>query len=141
MGHLDGILKLVDAEFDAIEKNGKFRSREEIDNVYKLVDIVKDIHCIWSYEEDEYSEMGGRSYRGRSYDGDMSEARGRGRGANRYADGRYAPASRAGDPAGVVSRDGGKEEYLDNLRMMADAAPDDRTRNNILRMIREIERG
>ena len=59
MKSMDGILKLADKEFEAIVQNGKFRSREEIDSVYKLVDIVKDVHCIWAYEEDEeggYSE-------------------------------------------------------------------------------------
>ena len=43
MEHLNGILKLVDNEFGAIEQNGKFRSREEIESVYKLIDIAKDI--------------------------------------------------------------------------------------------------
>ena len=52
MKSMDGILKLADKEFEAIVQNGKFRSREEIDSVYKLVDIVKDVHCIWAYEEE-----------------------------------------------------------------------------------------
>ena len=38
MEHLEGLLKLVDNELEAINKNGKFRSREEIDSVYKLID-------------------------------------------------------------------------------------------------------
>ena len=37
------------------------------------------------------------------------------------------------------SRDG-KEEYLSHLRSMADSAPDDRTRHNLNRMARELER-
>ena len=44
--HIDKIVKLAENEFKAITDNGKFRSREEIDSVYKLMDIVKDAHCI-----------------------------------------------------------------------------------------------
>lgn len=148
MDSIEGILKLANAEFEAITKNGKFRSREEIDSVYKLMDIVKDAHCIWKYEEEEesdYSEDGG-SYRG-SYGGDMSYARGRGRGANRYADGRYAPTSRnggsyrGGRSYRGYSRDDGKQEYIDNLREMMEDAPDDQTRQSIQRMIQQMEQG
>ena len=42
MKSIEGILKLAENEFDAIVNNGKFRSREEIDSVYKLMDIVKE---------------------------------------------------------------------------------------------------
>lgn len=151
MNSIEGILKLADAEFEAIVKNGKFRSREEIDSVYKLMDIVKDAHCIWQYEDEEesgYSEGG--SYRGMygdgSYDGGMSGARGRGRGANRYADGRYAPTSRRSYDGGSYrgrgmnySRGDGRQEYIDNLRDMMADAPDDQTRQSIQRMIQQME--
>ena len=46
MEHIEGIIKLADAEMGSIEKNGKFRSREEIDSVYKLMDIVKECQHI-----------------------------------------------------------------------------------------------
>lgn len=139
MEHLDGMLKLADKELEVFEKAGKFRSREEIDTAYKLIDIVKDIYCIWKYEEDsEYSEesyenRGGRSSRGRSYNGSYdgsyegSYARGRGSSARRDSMGRY-------------SREDGKEEYIRQLRSMAEDAPDERTRENISRMAREMER-
>ena len=152
MEHLDGILKFVDRELGAIEGNGKFKSREEIDSVYKLVDIAKDIYCIWEYESDEGDEAsydggsyrGGRSYRG-SYECGGSYARGRGRGARRYADGRYAPYSREGGSMrsyrGDYSRDGGRQEYIENLREMMETAPDDQTRQNIQRMIQQMEQG
>lgn len=153
MNSIEGILKLADAEFEAITKNGKFRSREEIDSVYKLMDIVKDAHCIWKYEdeESEYSEdggsyRGGRSYRG-EYDDGMSMARGRGRGANRYADGRYAPNSRdsgygyRGGRSMNYSRGDARQDYIDDLRGMMDSAPDDQTRQSIQRMISQMEQG
>ena len=144
MNYLDGMIKLVEKELAAIDGNGKFRTREEIDSVYKLVDIAKDIYCIWNYESemDNMSEEGsnrdGRSYRGGyrgSYeDGGMSNARGRGRNARRDSMGRYA---REGSYRGY-SRDS-KEEYMEQLRGMMEDAPDDQTRQSIQRMIQQIE--
>lgn len=150
MKHLDGLLPLIDKEFEAIEQNGKFRSREEVDSVYKLIDIAKDVYCIWKYEEDmdggeSYDDGGSyRSYRGDyGYDDGMSHARGRGRGAKRYADGRYAPTSRDGGSYDgynrrVYSRADGKDEYVENLRKMMMDAPDDNTRQSIQRMIDQM---
>ena len=67
MKSIDGILKLADNEFNAIVQNGKFRSREEIDSVYKLIDIVKDAHEIWCMQEELESGEEGMSSRGGSY--------------------------------------------------------------------------
>ncbi len=145
MDHMEGILKLVDNEFKAISDNGKFRSREEIDSVYKLMDIVKDAYCVWNYEDD-MSEMsydggeayrGGRSYRG-GYDGN-SYARGRGRNARRDSMGRYSSGGMyRGSYRDGYSRDG-KREYIECLRDMMDDAPDDQTRQNLQRMIQQME--
>lgn len=141
MEHLDGLLKLVDNEITAINNNGKFRSREEIDSVYKLVDIAKDIYCILDMEdEEEYSEgMGpyrdGRVYRGGGYDGG-SYARGRGRNARMDSMGRY---SRSGGYRNDGYSRGSKEEYIENLREMMETAPDQATRQNIQRMIDQME--
>ena len=147
MEHLDGILKLVDSEFEAVNKNGKFRSREEIDSVYKLVDIVKDVYEIWKCEDEmndgEYSgnyayEQGGRMNRGGSYyDGGNSYARGRGRNARRDSMGRYSRNSYRmngmGDMGGYSRAD--KHEYMENLRDMMESAPDEQTRQSLKRMI------
>lgn len=159
MKSIEGILKLAENEFDAIVSNGKFRSREEIDSVYKLMDIVKDAHCIWKYEEEEesgYSEMGGaydgsydggpyrggRSYRG-SYDGGMSMARGRGRTARRDSMGRYSRDGSydGGSYRGGYSRGDAKQDYIEELHEMMEKAPDDQTRQNIQRMIQQMEQG
>lgn len=159
MEHLDKIVKLAENEFKAIADNGKFRSRDEIDSVYKLMDIVKDAHCIWEYEDSEsdYSEdgrsydgsyarggRGGRSYRGgsyESYDDGMSYARGRGRNARRDSMGRYSREGsyRGGSYERGYSRDG-KEEYIENLRDMMDEAPDEQTRMSLKRMIEQMEK-
>ena len=62
MQHLEGLLKLADREFGKMEQNGEFRNKDEIETVYKLIDIVKDVYCIWDYENnmqmDDHSEYG-----------------------------------------------------------------------------------
>ena len=144
MEYLDGILKLTDHELGAIVQNGKYRSREEVDSVYKLIDIAKDIYCIWKYEEDSGDmSYDGHMYRGGSYegsyDGDMSYARGRGRNARRDSMGRYA---RDGGYSNRTYRGysrGGKDEYIEQLRGMMDEAPDEQTRQSIQRMIQQME--
>ena len=145
MEHLEGILKLVEAELDAINKNGKFKSREEIDSVYKLVDIAKDAYCIWDYEDnmDGESYDDGMSYRGRSmrgYDDGMSYARGR-RNARRDSQGRYSRDGRSyrgNSYERGYSRDG-KDEYREQLMDMLDSAPDEATRQSIQRTIDNLK--
>ena len=150
MNYLDGMIKLVEKELAAIDGNGKFRTREEIDSVYKLVDIAKDIYCIWNYEsemedmsEEGESYRGGRSNRGSynsnrgSYEDGMSSARGRGRNARRDSMGRYSREGSYRSYRGY-SRDG-KEEYIEELREMMESAPDEQTRQSIQRMLQQME--
>ena len=145
MEHLDKILEMVEAEFGAMAKNGKFKSREEIDSVYKLMDIAKGINKIWCMEDelggdDDMSyARDGRMYRGGSYRyDDGSYARGRGRNAKRDAMGRY---SREGSYRRMdgYSRADSTEEYIEHLRNMMHDAPDEKTRQGIKRMIDEME--
>ena len=150
MEHIDKIVKLAENEFKAIADNGKFRSREEIDSVYKLMDIVKDAHCIWKYEDEEsdYSEDG------RSYDGSYARAvRGSYRGSyddgmsyrgrmnarrderGRYSRDGYMDSYNDGRSMRGYSRADGKEDYQNQLRMMMEDAPDENTRQSIKRML------
>lgn len=137
MHSLDGILKLADEELNSIVGNGKFRSRDDVETAYKLIDIAKDVYCIWAYEDEEgysgasYEGRGGRSYRDGSYEGRrnrMSYERG-GRGSSRG----YGRNSYRG-----YSRDS-KQEYIEELREMMEDAPDDQTRQGIQRMISQME--
>ena len=141
MEHLNGILKLVDNEFGAIEQNGKFRSREEIESVYKLIDIAKDIYCVWEYEDsmdDGYSENYGSPYRrDMVYDDGRSYARGR----KRDSMGRYSRDGGMGYRNRGYSHDDGKHEYIEELREMMHNAPDENTRQSIQRMINQMEQG
>ena len=130
MKHLDGILDMVDKELGSIEKNGQFRSRDEVHSVYELMDIAKDIFCVWKYMEGE----DGESY---AYDGGESYARrGRGRNARRDRMGRYASEyNRENYRRDGYSRDDAKEEYTEKLRRLMEEAPDSETRMGIQRMI------
>lgn len=163
MEQLDGILKLADKELEAINSNGKFRSREEIDSVYKLIDIAKDIYCIWGYEEemgdDGMSSEGGSYYRdgrggrggsnrGGSYYEEGYERRGRGRNASRDSRGRYNEGGsyREGSyrdggmmrRGGSYYREGGKEEFAEELRGLMEEAPDQQTRQQIQQMLQQM---
>ena len=136
--NMDELYKVVEIsvqEIKSITDNGKYRSREEIDNVYKLMDIIKDFKCLEDMD-DGYS-MDGRSYRG-SYDGSY---RGRGSGAKRYADGRYAPHSHDGRGSyRGYSRDEARDEYVQQLHELMENAPDEQTRQSIQRMIQQMDK-
>ena len=143
MENVEKIMKLADAEFGAIVQNGKFKSREEIDSVYKLMDIVKDGYTVLECEDEMYGESYddgyGRSMRG-SYDGGMSYARGR-RNARRDSMGRYSRDGRSyrgNSYERGYSRDG-KDEYREQLMDMLDSAPDEATRQSIQRTIENLK--
>ena len=127
MENLGAILEFVDDELGAIRKNGRLRNKEDIETVYKLVDIAKDAYCIWKYEDetdDGYSGTMVRrpsmSYRSRdNYSSRM--------GRNRYSSGGY-------------SYEDGADQYINMLHKQLDTARDDRQREVIERMIDEAER-
>ena len=138
MEHFDKLMTLVENEIEAINRNGKFKSREEIDSVYKLVDIAKDIECMNRWEEEldgeSYDDGMRHSYR---YDDGMSYARSR-RYAKRDAMGRYSrDGYRNGSYERGYSRDE-KEEYKEQLREMMEDAPDEQTRQSIKRMLEQM---
>lgn len=122
MEHLDGLMKLVENELDSVLKNGKFRSREEIDSVYKLVDIVKDSMEIGCMEDEMYE--GGSSYGNR---------RGDYYGRNNRSMGRYSRDSYRGGSYGRGYSRG--DDYREHLMEAMDNAPDEQTRQSIQRML------
>lgn len=147
MKHLDGVLELIDKEFGEMKQAGKFRSNEEVHITYEMIDIVKDIFCIWDYEakwgegiDDEYSEMGYMNWYP-TYPDSRSHARGRG--AKRDSMGRY---SRDYEDHGMemrepkdYSRTDAKSDYIDRLYSMMDKTTDERTRENLKKMIHDME--
>lgn len=165
MENLEKLVEMADDEFGAIAKNGKFKSREEIHSAYELMDIVKDAYKVWCMEDemesgDEGMSSAGGSYyregrggnrgggynRGRYDEGGAYERRGRGRNARRDSMGRYAEGGmmrRGGGGYGNYSayRDGGKEEFAENLREMMQEAPDEQTRMGIQQMLQNMGQG
>ena len=100
-----------------------------LERVDMLAHAVKNLDkIIESYEETEYSERGGRvygngnSYRGGSYEGGQSRAR------KRDSMGRYS--------SNGYSNHG---DMVDQLRDMMADAPDDRTRQEMQRLISRME--
>ena len=145
MENLEGIVRLVDREFGEMIQKGKFRSVDDVELVYKMMDIVKDAYCAMKYEAelgmDNYSEYGGYPYEN-SY--------ARGRNAKRNSMGQYNRTNEMGVRGtsynGVFrsgrgsnySYENAKEEYLENLREMVDDAPNDEIKDRLQRMIDDM---
>lgn len=138
---------------EELEKyGGQELTAGSLEVVDKLAHAVKNIDKILeAKEEEEYSMDGGsyarggnqgggnqgggrsnRSYRGyaREGGGSYAYARGRGRNARRDSMGRYAR-----DDYSMAD----SAEMVENLRMMMEEAPDDRTRQEFQKFIQKIE--
>jgi hypothetical protein len=119
-------------ELEDYGKKGEL-SAGSLDIVDKLAHTIKNLDkIIESYEEEEsrgsYNYGGNMPYRGGSYEDGRSYARGRGSNARRDSMGRY---SREG-----YSR---ADEMVDKLRDLMNDAPDDRTRQEIQRLVTKME--
>ena len=132
-----------------IKNAGGKLSAGDVEYIDKLTHSLKSIKAVLSMmeddEEDEYSSRYPMSYRGRSYrggsyrydDGMMDEGRsyardGRGRGSNAQRDSRGRYSSRMDG----YSRHG---DVVESLREVMEEAPDDRTRQEIQRLIEKME--
>lgn len=133
-----------------IKNAGGKLSAGDVEYIDKLTHSLKSIKAVLSMmedeEEDEYSSRYPMSYRGRSYrggsyrydDGMMdgegrSYARdGRGRGSNAQRDSRGRYSSRMDG----YSRHG---DVVESLREVMEESPDDRTRQEIQRLIEKME--
>lgn len=114
-------------ELEDYSENGKF-SKEDVESIKYIASAIDHI-CNIVEEGDEYSNMyygedDGSYARGGNRSGGRSYARGRGRNARRDSMGRY---SRAND------------DMIEQLRMMMQEAPDERTRQEFQRFITKVE--
>lgn len=84
---------------------------------------------------------GGDGYSGNSYRGSYRDGSYRGMSNARKRDsmGRYSRDNRGGRSSRGYSRDEGKQDYIEQLHDMMEAAPDDQTRMSIQRMINQME--
>lgn len=127
-------------ELEEYGKKGEL-SAGTLEIVDKLAHTIKNLDkIIEAYEEEEYSSRGG-SYEGGSYNNGGMYSRGGSYGyGGSYARGRGRNARR--DSMGRYSREGGYSragEMVDQLRMLMEEAPDDRTRQEIQRLVTKME--
>lgn len=129
MHALYDLKEMLCKELEEYGKKGEL-SAGTLDIVDKLTHTIKNLDKIIEvYEEEEYSNYGGGSYNGTMMHGrGVSYARGRGRNARRDSMGRYSNEgySRTGD-------------MVERLREMMTEAPDDRTRQEIQRLVTRME--
>lgn len=137
MKYLDGMLGLAEREFKEMTERGKFRSPEEIHMAFELIDIVKDISCIWQYER----EMNGYSETAYPYSGypssyensyDMGRGYSRGMGMPRY--------SMESDRSMNYSRTDAKEDFMRDLNKIIAKSPDEEVHRKIQNLIQYVER-
>lgn len=135
MHALYDLKEMLCAELEDYGKKGEL-STGSLEIVDKLAHTIKNLDkIIESYEEAEYSsrydgsyDNGGMSNRGNSYENDGNYSRGRGRYAKRDNLGRYASRG--------YSRNG---DITEQLRNLMDEAPDDRSRQEIQRLVTKME--
>ena len=137
-------MRIIDDSFDLACKelgefisDGKLGSYEKAKTFAKLIGAIKDIMCIYDMENDggmssnnSYNSRSyamyddGRSYRGRARDS-------MGRFVSRSDGYSYRGNSYHGDP---------NEEFIDNLRSIADNAPNEHTRQSVMKLIQQMDR-
>ena len=150
------LLNYVCDELDELEqkseKDGKL-SMTEIQYADVLAHLKKNLLTAEEKMEEQggsyYREGRGGSNRGSYYEdgGSYYERRGRGRNASRDSMGRYNEGSyREGSyrdgsmmRRGGSYREGGKEEFTENLRALMQEAPDVETKQSIQRMLQQME--
>jgi len=133
MHALYDLKEMLCKELEDYGKKGEL-SAGTLDIVDKLTHTIKNLDkIIETYEESDYSSRGYNdgmrmSYRNNSYDSDRSYARGRGANARRDSRGRYSSEN--------YSRDA---DMIERLRDLMNEAPDDRTRQEIQRLVTKME--
>jgi hypothetical protein len=129
----------------------------DLDNIYKMIDIIKDITTIEAMrnaEKDGYSRVGSYNSYDDSYGYSMNYSNAR-RGRDGDSDGRYSEDNsyrRGRDARGrYTSRDEGssyrdgysghtKEQMVEKLEQMMRDARDEQERENYRRAIEQLER-
>lgn len=146
MENLMAMVELVDREFGEMKKNGKFRSKDDVELVYKMMDIVKDAFQAMKCENEifgGYSETG--MYPMYPYEGN-SYARGRSMPRNSMGqftsrEGSYNYGYNGGNSYRGMnySRADAKSEFLEHLYSMMDNAPNEQIRASMQKMVHEME--
>lgn len=127
MHALHELKDMLCAELEEYGKKGEL-SAGSLDIVDKLSHTIKNLDkIIEKYEDGEYSNRG-MSYRGRSYDDGYM-----------YRGGSYA-RNRMRDSRGRYSSEYSRNaDMIDRLRDLMNEAPDDRSRQEIQRLVTKME--
>lgn len=121
-------------ELEEYGKKGEM-SAAVLERVDMLAHAVKNLDkIIETMEESEYSSNDGMSYNRNVYDRGYS--RGRGRNARRDSMGRYASDGYSRNNDGYSQN----SDLVEKLRYMMDDAPDERTRQEIQRLVSKMEK-
>lgn len=146
MENLMAMVELVDREFGEMKKNGKFRSKDDVDLAYKMMDIVKDAYEAMKCEDEMFGGYSEEQYPYNGYSNGGSYARGRSMPRNSMGqftsrDGSYGYGYNNGSSyRGVTySRADAKSEFLDHLYSMMNEAPNEQIRDRMQKMVHEIE--
>lgn len=138
MRALEDLKKILEHEVEKVSKKSDI-SLQEVEAMYKVVDILKDIETIEAMqdygEEEEYSNRG-YSRRGYAYDDDMSYRRGRDSRTGRYVsrDGGYY---RGGSYRGY-SMDEAKDHMMQKLEEAMNGATNERERQAIMQCMDKL---
>lgn len=152
---MDKLMEYICDELEEIdrkaEKDGKL-TMAEIQYADTLAHMKKNLlSAEEKWEESDYSEAGGGSYRGYSRRGGNSYEGGRGGQGGSNRGGSYARGGGGGRGQGArrdsMGRYSGRSNYsygsddmVEELREMMQDAPDDRTRQEFEQFIRKIEK-
>ena len=126
----EGVYEMLNCEIEKIEKKGELNSAS-LDNLDKLVDIVKDLQTIEAMAD--YDNTEGFSKTGRYYydDNDMSYRRG-----GNYSRGYYTGRN---SMRGGYSRDDGKKDMIEHLEKAMHMANSESEKEEIRHMIEKME--
>ena len=128
----DGIYDMLNCEIEKIEKKGELNAAS-LDNLDKLVDIIKDLQTIEAMAEYEKDGDGYSERRGYLYGDDMSYRRG-------YMDGNRGSRYYMGRSMNTGhNRDDGKKAMMEHLEKAMHNAETVAETEEIRRMIEKME--
>ena len=144
----EGVLKAVERELEGVSKKG-LKSLEDVHAVYEMIDIAKDIYCIWAYEDQQEepeeegmfsrnSYQGGGSNRGSYRGGSYNSYEGGGGGGSyeNYSNRRGSRRSREG--GSYRNSRGDEKSFIEKMLRMRDEAPDEQTKMEIDKLLSQM---
>lgn len=128
MDTLNKTYEMACCELDELNKKGGNYDVKEIEIMGELVDIIKDIEEVWSYSDEEYSQMNSNGYMG-GRSGRMMPMYGRS----------YARGNRNMMDSGYSRNSNNKDMMINHLQDVMDMAVDEKDRKAISRLIEQME--